>query len=52
MNELASYTERVRQIAPDLTINSVSTNSEGLLNDVLVVNRCGLMKIKSGLLIA
>ena len=38
MNEVASYTARIRQIAPDLTINSVSINSEGLLNDVLIVN--------------
>jgi len=38
MNELASYTERIRQIAPDLAINSLSINGEGLLNDVVVVN--------------
>ena len=38
MTDLSHYTQRIRQIAPDLTITSVSINDEGLLNDVVVVN--------------
>ncbi len=38
MSELSTYTERIRQIAPEIPVNSINLNSEGLLNDVVVVN--------------
>jgi aminoglycoside 2''-phosphotransferase len=38
MNELASYEKRIRELAPEVPINSVSLNREGLLNDVVIVN--------------
>jgi len=38
MKELSAYKERIRQIAPELVINSISLNREGLLNDVVVIN--------------
>ena len=38
MSDLSTYTNRIRQIAPEIGINSVNLNSEGLLNDIVVVN--------------
>ena len=38
MSDLSTYTERIRQIAPEIVINSVNLNSEGLLNEIVVVN--------------
>lgn len=38
MNELGSYTKRIRELCPELAIQSVRLNREGLLNDVVVVN--------------
>ncbi|HVF49046.1 MAG TPA: phosphotransferase [Pyrinomonadaceae bacterium] len=38
MNELATYEKRIREIAPEVAITSLSLNSEGLLNDVVIVN--------------
>jgi aminoglycoside 2''-phosphotransferase len=38
MNELSTYKKRIRQLAPEIAINSVSLNREGLLNDVVIVN--------------
>lgn len=38
MNELTTYEKRIREIAPEVVITSISLNSEGLLNDVVVVN--------------
>ena len=38
MNELSNYEERIRQIAPEVTIHSASLNREGLLNDVVIIN--------------
>lgn len=38
MNKLATYEKRIREIAPDVTIASIRLNSEGLLNDVVIVN--------------
>jgi aminoglycoside 2''-phosphotransferase len=38
MNELAAYEKRIRQLAPELPIDSVRLNSDGLLNDVVIVN--------------
>jgi aminoglycoside 2''-phosphotransferase len=38
MNELSTYEERVRQLAPEIAVNSVSLNREGLLNDVVIIN--------------
>jgi aminoglycoside 2''-phosphotransferase len=35
---LAKYTLRIREICPDLTIESLSYNHEGLINDVVIVN--------------
>lgn len=39
MNKPGPYEERIRELFPELTIESISINSEGLLNDVAVVNR-------------
>lgn len=33
------YLEQIRQIAPELTIDQIEFNGEGLVNDVVVVNR-------------
>jgi aminoglycoside 2''-phosphotransferase len=38
MSELASYENRIREIAPELIIESASLNGDGLLNDVVIVN--------------
>src|SRR5258705_503840 len=38
MNELASYETRIRELAPEVPINSVSLNHDGLLNDIVIVN--------------
>jgi aminoglycoside 2''-phosphotransferase len=35
----SAYTERIHQLRPDLQIRSVELNTEGLLNDVVIVNR-------------
>ncbi len=37
-NELATYEKRIREIAPEIVITSISLNSEGLLNDAVIVN--------------
>jgi aminoglycoside 2''-phosphotransferase len=39
MNEPGPYEQRIRELFPELTIESINLNSDGLLNDVLVVNR-------------
>lgn len=38
MSELESYQNRIREICPDLAIESASLNQEGLLNDLVIVN--------------
>ena len=38
MNEPGPYEKRIRELCPDLTIESISLNREGLLNDVVIVN--------------
>lgn len=38
MTDLESYKLRVREISPDLQIESASLNIEGLLNDVVIIN--------------
>ena len=38
MNQLASYEKRIRELFPELKIESISINQEGLLNDVVIVN--------------
>jgi len=38
VNELSAYEERIRQLAPELSLSSVTINREGLLNDVVIVN--------------
>ena len=38
MNELSTYEERIRQLAPEVSISSISINREGLLNDVVIIN--------------
>jgi aminoglycoside 2''-phosphotransferase len=38
MDELSTYEERIRQLAPEIAVKSVSLNREGLLNDVVIVN--------------
>ena len=38
MNQPESYQDRIRELFPDLIIESISLNREGLLNDVVVVN--------------
>lgn len=38
MNEPGPYEKRIRELCPDLTIESITLNREGLLNDVVIVN--------------
>jgi aminoglycoside 2''-phosphotransferase len=38
VNELSTYEERIRQLAPEVSVSSVSLNREGLLNDVVIIN--------------
>ena len=38
MNELSAYAERIRQLAPQVVVNSISINRDGLLNDVVIIN--------------
>ena len=38
MKELSAYQERIRQLAPEVAVNCISVNREGLLNDVVIVN--------------
>ena len=38
MNQVGSYETRIRELAPEVPINSVSLNHDGLLNDVVIVN--------------
>ncbi len=38
MNELEPYEKRIRDICPELAIESINLNSSGLLNDVVIVN--------------
>lgn len=35
----SEYTERIQQLRPDLQINSIDLNTDGLLNDVVIVNQ-------------
>ena len=37
MNPL-TYEERIRKIAPEVVVNSIAINREGLLNDVVIIN--------------
>ena len=38
MTDLQTYEKRIHEIAPELIITSIDLNSEGLLNDVVIVN--------------
>lgn len=38
MNELEAYEQRIRTLFPELAIQSASLNSDGLLNDVVIIN--------------
>src|SRR5262245_22575762 len=38
MSELKHYEGRIHEIAPELVVTNVRLNSEGLLNDVVIVN--------------
>ncbi len=38
MTDPALYESRIRELAPDLVVNSVSLNLDGLLNDIVIVN--------------
>ena len=38
MNEPSTYEERIRKIAPEVVVNSIAINREGLLNDVVIIN--------------
>ena len=38
MNEIESYASRIRKVAPDIKIESISLNREGLMNDIVIVN--------------
>jgi aminoglycoside 2''-phosphotransferase len=38
MNKLESYKKRICEICPELDVESISLNCEGLLNDVVIVN--------------
>jgi aminoglycoside 2''-phosphotransferase len=37
-NELASYEKRIREVAFDIAIASITLNREGLMNDVVIIN--------------
>jgi aminoglycoside 2''-phosphotransferase len=37
-NHLANYEKRIRRLAPEVAINSLTLNREGLMNDVIIVN--------------
>lgn len=38
MSEPPTYEERIRRLAPDVSVESLSVNRDGLLNDVVIVN--------------
>jgi len=38
MTKLETYEKRIREIAPEFVITSIHFNSEGLLNDVVIIN--------------
>lgn len=38
MSKLESYERRIREICPELSLENVSLNNSGLLNDVVIVN--------------
>lgn len=38
MNELESYESRIRQAVPEIKIESLTLNREGLMNDIVIVN--------------
>jgi aminoglycoside 2''-phosphotransferase len=38
MTDSAAYEDRIRRIAPAITIRSIRLNAEGLMNDVVIVN--------------
>ena len=38
MNTLSTYEERIGQLAPEVSINSIVLNRDGLLNDVVIIN--------------
>ncbi len=38
MNELESYESRIREVAPEIQIEHISLNREGLMNDIVIVN--------------
>lgn len=38
MNEFESYKSRIRKLAPEISIESLSLNREGLMNDIVIVN--------------
>src|SRR4030095_12270960 len=38
MNEPSTYEERMLNIAPEVVVNSIDSNREGLLNDVVIIN--------------
>jgi len=38
MNTLSTYEERIGQLAPEVSVNSITINRDGLLNDVVIIN--------------
>jgi aminoglycoside 2''-phosphotransferase len=38
MNEIESYESRIRAVAPEIKIDNMTLNREGLMNDILIVN--------------
>ena len=38
MNQPELYQNRIRELFPELTIETINVNEEGLLNDVVIVN--------------
>ena len=38
MNTLSTYEERISQLAPEVSVNSITLNRDGLLNDVVIIN--------------
>lgn len=38
MNELEAYESRIRKVVPEIRIENISLNREGLMNDIVIVN--------------
>ncbi len=45
MNELGPYESRIRELFPELKVESISINREGLLNDAVVVRVWEILRL-------